>query len=175
MNKNAAISALSGLMLGTAASANEHSITRDEVLAAQNAWAEGIVHIGQVWGEGGDYQAAAAKHIDALYAYGHAAVLFKPTKAADDQFRGSFEEALSYFVGGSLTEDDGFAINPWTKVRFDNDGIVIDGDSALAMGNYYFTQPDGTKVKVEYSFGYIEDEEGNLRINLHHSSLPYQP
>jgi len=28
---------------------------------------------------------------------------------------------------------------------------------------------------VEYSFGYIKDEDGNLKIALHHSSLPYSP
>jgi len=27
-------------------------------------------------------------------------------------------------------------------------------------------------VKVEYSFGYTKDNEGNLRICLHHSSIP---
>ena len=43
----------------------------------------------------------------------------------------------------------------------------------MAMGNYFFTTPEGDEVKVEYSFGYILDENGNVRINLHHSSMPY--
>jgi hypothetical protein len=41
------------------------------------------------------------------------------------------------------------------------------------MGNYFFTEPNGNIVKVEYSFGYFLDSNGNLKINLHHSSLPY--
>ena len=40
------------------------------------------------------------------------------------------------------------------------------------MGNYFFTTPEGEEVKVEYTFGYITDSEGKLRINLHHSSMP---
>jgi hypothetical protein len=40
------------------------------------------------------------------------------------------------------------------------------------MGNYYFTTPEGEEVKVEYTFGYIL-EDGELLINLHHSSLPF--
>jgi hypothetical protein len=40
------------------------------------------------------------------------------------------------------------------------------------MGNYFFTRPDGNELKVEFSFGYILDSTGELRIQLHHSSLP---
>ena len=43
------------------------------------------------------------------------------------------------------------------------------------MGNYYFTSVEDKKneTKVEYTFGYIKDKKGNLRINLHHSSIPH--
>ena len=40
------------------------------------------------------------------------------------------------------------------------------------MGNYFFTTPEGDEVKVEYTFGYVLDDEGALRINVHHSSMP---
>ena len=43
----------------------------------------------------------------------------------------------------------------------------------MAMGNYFFTTPEGDEVKVEYSFGYVLDDGGNVRINLHHSSMPF--
>ena len=123
---------------------------------------------------GGDYVGIAANHIHTLYGYQTGPVLFKPTLAADEQFRPTFDAALSYFVASNnvCPEDKGIAIKGWTKVRFENDDVIIDGDSALAMGNYFFTGPDGTEVKVEYTFGYIEDEEGDLRIQLHHSSMP---
>ncbi len=151
-------------------------ITEQEVLQAQDAWAKGIVEIGKVYQDGGDYKAAASKMIDQLYGYAEGKVLFKPTKAAVEQFRGTKAEALSYFVGGDIPEDHGFAIQPWSKVRFVNEGIDIDSDSAEAMGNYYFTDAKtGSEVKVEYTFIYRRAKDGHLVIDLHHSSLPYAP
>lgn len=155
-------------------SAGSHSITEQDVLDAQKAWGDGIVAIGKVFSDGGDYSARATEHIRTLYAYDQSEVLFKPTLASDDQFRETFDEALSYFVKGSISEDSGFAIRPWSKVRFGQQQIITDSDSAVAMGNYYFTPVGETdETKVEYTFGYMRDADGNLRINVHHSSLPY--
>ena len=42
-----------------------------------------------------------------------------------------------------------------------------------SMGEYYFTGTDSSVTKVEYTFGYKKDAEGNLKIVVHHSSLPY--
>lgn len=168
---------LSALLLTVffATTAHAATITKAEVLAAQKKWADGIVAIGKTYSEKGDYKARASKHIKELYAYSLTPVLFKPTLAAQDQFRETFPQALDYFIGKDGTEDKGFAIKPWSKVRFGEQTITIDSDSALAMGNYYFTPATGgDEVKVEYTFGYIKDKNGKLRINLHHSSLPYQ-
>ena len=159
---------------GKEAAANP--ITADEVTAAQTAWGEGIVAIGQTFTEEGDFRARAQEHIAQHYAYGDdQTILFKPTLAAEDQFRESNEEALSYFVGTEGTEDGGFAIAPYTAVRWENNGTVISdsGDMAVAMGNYFLTGTDGNETKVEYSFAYERGDDGELDIVLHHSSLPY--
>lgn len=153
----------------SATSVNAASISTTEVENAQKLWGEGIVKIGAAK----DSRAAAIEHIDAYYGFDQGQVLFKPTLASADQFRGTKKEALSYFIGGDLAEDKGFALAPYTKVRWENEGIITDGDSALAMGNYYFTYKNGKEIKVEYTFGYIKDDEGNVKINLHHSSLPF--
>ena len=153
------------------------AITLEEVEQAQAIWGQGVIEIGAVFQDGGDYSARAKDHVDALYAYGIGPVVFKPTLAAAAQFRNDTVGALSYFVGGNpdYSEDHGFAIKPWTKVRFENCGVLLQGEIALAMGNYFFTDRNGEVTKVEYSFGYIRGNSGELRINLHHSSLPYQP
>jgi len=148
-----------------------HQITKEEIISAQKQWGDGIVAIGKAE----DHKKAALEHINKFYAYDAGPVLFKPTKAAVVQFRDTKEEALSYFVGGKEPEDKGFALAPYTKVRFENHGMAIGCDTALAQGNYYFTKTDGQEIKVEYSFGYVEDKDGHLKINLHHSSLPYKP
>ncbi len=144
-------------------------ITKQEVEAAQLAWGNGIVKIGKAE----DPKKAAIAHIDRFYGYDLGTVLFKPTLASVDQFRGSEKEALSYFIGQDMEEDKGFALAPYTAVRWENEAIILNGDTALAMGNYFFTGADGGVTKVEYSFGYIRDENGDLKINLHHSSLPF--
>ena len=150
------------------------NITKADVLAAQQTWGDGIVAIGEVFQAKGDYAARASQHINDLYAYGQSDVLFKPTLAAEDQFRETFGGALSYFVGGEVAEDKGFAIKPWSKVRFGEQQIITDSDSAVAMGNYYFTPVGATEeTKVEFTFGYMRDANGELRINVHHSALPY--
>jgi len=151
-------------------------ITEAQVEDAQKAWGDGIVTIAAAYEAGGDYTHAAKEHIETLYGYDIGPVLFKPTLAAEQQFRSTFEGALSYFVAtGHEAEDKGFAIKGWTDVRFENVDILTEGKVGQAMGNYFFTTPEGDEVKVEYSFGYILDDHCDVRINLHHSSLPYDP
>ena len=149
-------------------------ITIQDVEDAQEKWGQGVVEISSAYSEKGEYVKRAELHINTLYDYKDGDVLFKPTFASDVQFRSTFDSALSYFVGENdvCPEDHGFAIKGWTKVRFQNDNVIIYGPIALAMGNYFFTNPEGEEVKVEYSFGYTKDSEGNLRICLHHSSIP---
>jgi hypothetical protein len=157
-------------------------VTEAEVVAVQTNWAAAIKNISKVYKEKGDYIAAAATAAGELYAYGHDDVLFKPTKAAEYQFRPTPEEAMSYFVGGDVVEDGyaedaGFAINGgkgWESCVYDNHQISLHGDMAVAMGNYYFTcATTGDVAKVEYTFGYKRCEDGKVRICLHHSSVPY--
>jgi hypothetical protein len=150
-------------------------ITEKKVIAAQKAWSDGVVAIGNIKASGGDYEEAARNHIRKHYGYGIMPVLFKPTLANEVPFREDFNSALSYFVAtnGVCSEDKGFAIKGWTKVRWENHKIVTHGSQATSMGNYYFTTPEGEDVKVEYTFGYFLDAQGKLRINLHHSALPY--
>ncbi len=168
----AAIGGLTVAACGAGPSVAE-GITEADVVSAQTEWGEGIVAIAKVHSDGGDFATRATEHINTLYAYGETDVMFKPTLAADDQFRETFDEALAYFIGKEGTEDSGFAIKGWTNVRWENNGVYTDDDSAMAMGNYYFTGPDGSETKVEYTFGYVRNENGDLKINLHHSSLPY--
>merc|ERR1719389_1473593 len=152
-------------------------MTREMIEAAQKAWGDGIVNIAAAHTAGGDYVQTATDHIDTLYAYELSPVLFKPTLAAEEQFRSTHYKALSYFVANNnaCPEDKGFAIKGWTAVRFENVDIITEGSVGLAMGNYFFTTPEGDEAKVEYSFGYMLDADGNVRIILHHSSMPYAP
>jgi hypothetical protein len=158
------------------------NITKDEVLECQEAWANAIQNISRIHAAGGDFVKAAADAAGELYGYGKCNVLFKPTKAASHPFRPAAADAMSYFVGcnavdGGYEEDGGFAINGgkgWSSVNFDNHQIDLNGETAMAMGTYYFTCATTSVVsKVEYTFGYKRNDDGKVRIFLHHSSVPY--
>jgi hypothetical protein len=144
-----------------------------EMIAAQESWGRGVVEIGTKtsWEEA---YAHAVAHVKAHYVLDDT-LMFCPTKAAKEQFRNTLKSAVSYFVGldNDFAEDGGFALQPWTSVRFENTGCVSHGDVGIAMGNYYFQFQDGTELKVEYSFVYVRDDQGALKIQLHHSALPY--
>eukprot|EP00439_Symbiodinium_sp_Y106_P023091 s7790_g2.t2 len=120
-------------------------------LDVQAKWAGAIAKISKVHQEGGDFIKAAAEAAGELYAYGHCDVMFKPTKAAEYRFRPTAEEAMSYFVGGSVVEggykeDGGFAINGgkgWASCVYNNHQVQLKGGVGLAMGTYDFTWPAG--------------------------------
>lgn len=169
----AAVSAAMALSANVSA-----QITEAEVLSAQKAWGDAVIMLSEHYAEGGIEKArdSARQVIDAAYGYNMAPVLFKPTLAPLPQnIRTTADGALSYFVGHdeNYPEDDGFGIKGWTKVEFENAAIHFAGPIALTMGNVHFTDQNGTVTTVDKSFGYQQDEEGNLRIVLHHSSLPF--
>lgn len=150
-------------------------ISEKEIVEIQKAWADSLIAIGKAFIDGGDYQSMAAQHIETFYGYGDDTVLFKPTLANNKQFRKTFESALSYFIGGNpdFPNDRGFALNPWKSVRYENAGFILKEHSAVAMGNYFFVDYNDNETKVEFTFGFYRNEEGPLKINLHHSSIPF--
>jgi len=150
-------------------------ITKEQVIEAQNEWGAGVVKIGSLKDNRTECESFTIDFLDKLYSFESGPVLFKPTKCELEQFRPTKAEAKSYFIAGddrACNEDNGFAINPWTKVRFENSDIILEDNRAIAMGNYFFTDLEGNEAKVEYTFGY-KLKNGALKIDLHHSSFPY--
>lgn len=151
-------------------------LTKKAVRDFQKSWANGLINIGKAFTNKEDYKTLAEEFVNNFYGYNEGIVLFKPTLASIEQFRESFEKALSYFIADNpkYPGDQGFALQPWKEVRFRNVGITLAKNHAVATGNYYFTDFDGRIVKVEFTFGFFRNKEGKIRIHLHHSSLPFQ-
>jgi len=151
-------------------------IKQEEILEAQNKWGNQIVKLGVDYREKKDFEKTAWLLVDELYGYHEGPVLFKPTKASRKQFRLTRKSAVSYFIGQNpdFAEDKGFALEPWEKVRFKNAEFILGEEQAVAMGNYFFTNYQGIETKVEFTLGFFRSKNGTLKINLHHSSLPFQ-
>lgn len=149
-------------------------IQKDEVYAAQKQWGELLVEIGSVK-DSEEMRDKSVEKMLSLYDFESGEVLFKPTRAVLKPFRKDKKSARSYFVRGDrdFPEDTGFALEPWENVRFENAGIIIEDNRALAMGHYYLTNKAGKEAQVEYTFGYKKDDTGALKIDLHHSSMPF--
>jgi len=151
-------------------------ITRQEVEEAQASWGRAVVDVGNA-GSWEDARGLAVALVEEHYRVSDDTLLFSPTRAAEHPFRTTASAAISYFVGRdeAFAEDHGFALEPWRAVRFENAGVAVRGEVAMAMGHYYFTRVDGTELQVEYSFAYVRGAAGRLEIQLHHSALPYRP
>lgn len=178
-------SAVLGMGIGTASLAGAYEvthlggdITEEQVIEAQKAWGEALVNISNTYENDGIEAASelAQSVIDSAYGYEMGPVLFKPTLAAAPQtFRTTPVGALAYFVGHSdeFPNDSGFALNGWQEVTIDNAAIFISGDTAMTVGSVSILDSDGNTTTVDKSWGYQLDDEGELRIVLHHSSLPF--
>ncbi len=170
--------ALASISMTASANVVNLSITEAEVLNAQKAWCQALVDISSTYAKDGQpaAKALAEKVIDSAYGYQMGTVLFKPTlTVAPQTFRTTRAGALSYFVGGdsAYPKDKGFALKGWTKCESQNAGIFITGNSATSMGNVMVTNKDGKVTTVDKTWTYVKDAAGNLRIVVHHSSLPY--
>jgi hypothetical protein len=145
------------------------------VTIMQEKWSSIVLKIGKAHKNKDNLKNLVSELFNDVYAFNYCDVLFKPTLAKKQQFRSTKKEFESYFLGQNKVceEDTGFAIKDWKSIHFENFKIVNYNDYSLSMGNYYFEDSKDKLLKVEYTFGFIKINKNELRINLHHSSLPY--
>tara|TARA_Y100001935_G_scaffold226050_1_gene203500 strand:- start:112 stop:558 length:447 start_codon:yes stop_codon:yes gene_type:complete len=139
----------------------------DEFLSS---WAEGVINIGKIHSDGGDYVTSAKDFLRSHYAFEETDVLFKPTFTKEMVFRNNKNDALSYFVGGDISEDNGFALKPWKSIQLDELNTLIEEDLVAAMGTLRFKpykKEEATLVAFTFIFAKISDA---LKIKVHHSS-----
>ena len=151
-----------------------------DLFDARTAWGNGLLEISNTFKTEGIEMATAvaSEMIDNLYGFNFGKVLFKPTLSGGSQtFRPTKEGALSYFVGhnSAYPNDSGFGIKSWREVKSETSAIFIDSDVAMWMGWVTFHDINGKTTLVDKSWGYKLDDDGIIRIVLHHSSLPYSP
>ena len=146
---------------------------------ARHDWGLGILNISEAYESSGIGKAriVANEFLDNLYGFEFGPILFKPTLSGGSKtFRPSKEGALSYFIGENpnFPNDTGFGIKYWRKVDSDTSAIFIEENVAMWIGWVTLVNNNGDEVKVDKSWGYRKDDNGMLKIVLHHSSLPYE-
>ena len=154
-------------------------INEKDMNNARDAWGDGIILISKTFDEKGIEEATiiAKKTLEDLYAFELGPILFKPTLSGSNQtFRSNLEGTLSYFVGNNVKYpmDNGFGIKSWNKFESKTSDIFIEDDIAMWMGWVNLTDITGNIVTVDKSWAYKRMSNGNLKIVLHHSSLPYK-
>ena len=90
----------------------------EDIINIQKEWASGIVKMGELSNDRDSLESFTSDFLDKIYDFQNQ-VLFKPTKAANEQFRNSKGSAYSYFIAGDdreCQEDNGFALSNWTEI-----------------------------------------------------------
>ena len=135
-----------------------------------NSWKDGVIEIGRIHLEGGDYEKSAELFVSTHYAFDSEEVLFKPTFTKEVIFRNSKDLALSYFIGGEVAEDKGFALKPWEEIRLEELNIIEQDNLMVAMGTLNFKPLNlGENTLIAFTFLLIDTDE-SLKIKVHHSS-----
>ena len=135
-----------------------------------NSWKDGVIEIGRIHLEEGDYEKSAELFVSTHYAFDSEEVLFKPTFTKEVIFRNSKDLALSYFIGGEVAEDKGFALKPWEEIRLEDLNIIEQDNLMVAMGTLNF-KPLNLKENTLIAFTFLLiDTDDSLKIKVHHSS-----
>ena len=135
-----------------------------------NSWKDGVIEIGRIHLEGGDYEKSAELFVSTHYAFDSEEVLFKPTFTKEVIFRNSKDLALSYFIGGEVAEDKGFALKPWEEIRLEELNIIEQDNLMVAMGTLNFKPLNlEENTLIAFTFLLIETDD-SLKIKVHHSS-----
>ena len=135
-----------------------------------DSWKESVIEIGKIYLDGGDYKKCAENFLSTHYAFDIEDVLFKPTFTKEVIFRNNKDDALSYFVKGSIEEDNGFALKPWESIDLVEVNSIEEDSLTIAMGAFNFKPVNQDEINlVAFTFLLIKDKD-SFKIKVHHSS-----
>ena len=135
-----------------------------------NSWKQGVIENGKVYQEDGDFKKLAEIFIEKHYAFSEEDVLFKPTFTSEKVFRNTKSDAISYFVKGDISEDQGFALKPWKAIEVDELNFLLEDNFLASMGTLLFKSSNEDEVtKVAFTFIFTEINDA-IKIKVHHSS-----
>mgnify|MGYP003308142911 CR=1 FL=1 len=149
------------------------TINENELADARGAWGNGMIAISKAYEKSGidDATIVANEMLDQLYGFEFGPVLFKPTLSGGSQtFRSNKEGALSYFIGGDIKEDNGFALKPWESIDLVEVNSIEEDSLIITMGAFNFKPVNQDVITlVAFTFLLLKDKD-SFKIKVHHSS-----
>ena len=145
-------------------------INKEQINSFLNSWAEGVLAIGKSYLENEDYTQRALSFIEKHYAFDNGSVMFKPTFTREKIFRNDKESALSYFAGGKVPEDSGFAIKPWESIDLAEVNYLIENNFSAVMGALHLKPLDSETISIIAFTFVLEKYNDSIKIKIHHSS-----
>jgi len=145
-------------------------INKEQIDSFLNSWAEGVLAIGKYYLENENFTQRALIFIEKHYAFNHGSVMFKPTFTKEKIFRNDKKSALSYFVGGEMTEDSGFAIKPWESIELAEVNYLTENNFSAVMGTLHLKPFDSENISVIAFTFVLEKYDDSIKIKVHHSS-----
>ncbi len=146
-------------------------VTQKDIKDFITSWTDDLLKIQKEYLCNHDYKKSARSFIDKHYLFNDEPVLFKPTMTNKTIFRNDTESALSYFIGGNLPEDNGFALQDFRKINIEEIYTIIEDELLAVMGIFNFeSNKPNENSRVAFTFVLKETNLG-LKIKIHHSSL----
>lgn len=137
------------------------------VAMAQQSYRDGLLNIATALraadtGLGQDVGAAATELVENHYAFISGPVMFKPTNGHERcRFASTPGDSSAYFCNPLLQ----YAAD----VQLQNEGTVMKGDQMFAQGQIVFSFINDLTKVIDFTFGYVLDDNRAGRIFLHHS------
>ena len=144
--------------------------TKQDLFKFVTSWTDGLSMIQTAYEKNKSHKEVAIKFINKFYLFNEELVLFKPTLTNKTIFRNSFDDALSYFIGGKYPEDTGFALKAYESVDIKEANTIIEKDLIAIMGILDFKLVNSDEsMRVAFTF-VLKSSETGLKIKIHHSS-----
>ena len=144
--------------------------TKKDLFKFVTSWTDGLSMIQTAYEKNKSHKEVAIKFINKFYLFNEELVLFKPTLTNKAIFRNSFDDALSYFIGGKYPEDTGFALKAYESIDIKETNTIIEKDLIAIMGILDFKLVNSDEsMKVAFTF-VLKSSETGLKIKIHHSS-----
>ena len=130
-------------------------MNKEEIINIQKDWASGIIKMGKLSNDRESLESFTSDFLDKIYDFQNQ-VLFKPTKAANEQFRNTKDSAFSYFIAGdnrictAIAETLGNKITP----KMGAEAVYFCSLNDLGLGLVLKCR-DGSRRAVEFALGQI--------------------